>query len=375
MENLETNTLLKKYFKIYNDGKKNLINNNKKQAFEHFKTSLDLLTELKNNHNIVKNKQLLEETESKINKYISITIETCEETENIKDINNDFIYNNLLIGNLDIFNYIKYNQINFKEYINKTGLTIMHHAIKLGDTTFLKNLFKLGARIDTTNSDGNTLLEYACLQQDPNMINFLGKYGANMQKHLYFRDGPNKYITHNDSIDINILLKFILSYECDPIDKNNIYNKIKFIKNNFDLNEKININIHDKEHTYNDLFNGLSLILNKLPENAALTYLNIISEELNYVLNNKLGCPPNKLEIILVNLVPFINYPFNITIDWVLSLELKYLILKLIKKKINSINIKKELIEYIWKNYIEPEIIQEDYLGCLISQWIAKIKV
>jgi len=48
---------------------------------------------------------------------------------------------------------------------------------------------------------------------------------------------------------------------------------------------------------------------------------------------------------------------------------------KINKKKINNINIKKELIEYIWKNYIEPEIIQEDYLGCLISQWIAKIKV
>jgi hypothetical protein len=311
---------------------------------------------LKNIQNISQYTQLIQSTEAECIKYLKNT--------NVFE----------MIRMNDIENIKKMDYINFRE-INDEGNTVLHYAIDVGDTGILKELLKKGGMIDTVNGNGNTLLEYACLQQDPNMINFLGKYGANMQKHLYFRDGPNKYITHNDSIDINILLKFILSYECDPIDKNNIYNKIKFIKNNFDLNEKININIHDKEHTYNDLFNGLSLILNKLPENAALTYLNIISEELNYVLNNKLGCPPNKLEIILVNLVPFINYPFNITIDWVLSLELKYLILKLIKKKINSINIKKELIEYIWKNYIEPEIIQEDYLGCLISQWIAKIKV
>jgi len=380
---LETNKLLKKYFKIYNDGKKNLINNNKELAFEYFKESLDLLSELKNNHSnkIIKHQELLDKTETRTNKYITITIESSIETENILDrnFNINTLYENLQIGNLDIFKEIKYNQINFKEYINNTGETILHYAIKLGDTTFLKYLFKLGARIDTINLLGNTLLEYACLQQDPNMIFFLEKYGANMQKHLYFREGPVKYITYNDSIDINILLKFILSYTNDYSENNinnKIFNKIKFIKNNIDLNEKINILTENKKYKYDDLFNGLSLLLNKLPEESALSYLNIISEELNFILNNKLGCPPNKLEIILVNLVPFIEYPFNISIDWVLSLELKYLILKLIKKKnINSINIKKELIENIWKNYIEHEIIQEDYLGCLISQWIAKIKV
>ena len=45
--------------------------------------------------------------------------------------------------------------------------------------------------------------------------------------------------------------------------------------------------------------------------------------------------------------------------------------LELLKKRNKDIF----YINYIWKNYIEPEIIQEDYLGCLISQWIAKIKV
>ena len=172
--------------------------------------------------------------------------------------------------------------------------------------------------------------------------------------------------------DINILLKTVISYI--PIKKNNkeinnkIYNKLKLIENSINLNEKINFN----DNTFRDLFLGLMHLLHKLPETSALTYLSIITEELSYVINNKLGCPPNKLEIILTNLVPFIDYPFNVSIDWVISLELKYLILKLIK---NSIDIKTDLMEKLWEIYIKSEIIQEDYLGCLISQWIAKIKV
>ena len=55
----------------------------------------------------------------------------------------------------------------------------------------------------------------------------------------------------------------------------------------------------------------------------------------------------------------------------------KYLIKNLIKKKnkYNSFDIKEELMNLLWDIYIKNEIIQEDYLGCLISQWITKIKV
>jgi len=375
MEN--TNVLLKKYFKIYSDAKENL-KVDKEKAFEYFMESLKILNDLKSKHSdkIQKHSDLLDRTETETHKYISLTIESAIETDTnkIEKINIINLYNNLEQGNIELIKKARYDEINFSELINNQ--TLLHHAIKLGDTTFLKYAFKLGARIDTTNLNGNTLMEYACLEQDPNMIFFLGLYGANMQKHLYFRDGTIKYQTRNNSIDINILLKIILSYI--PLNNttinntsNTIYNKIQLIKNSIDLNEKININ----NFTYNDLFIGLSCLLNKLHKHSALSYLNIITEELTYSLTNKLGCPINKLELILVNLVPFIEYPFNISIDWVLSLELKYLILKIIKKKINSIDIKKELIENIWLVYIKNDIIQEDYLGCLISQWITKIKV
>jgi ankyrin repeat protein len=370
--------LLKKYIKSYMEGKNN-INKNNNKALEFFKESLELLHELKKNHSnkIKKHKNIIDKTESECNKGISLTIESSIESEFNKpetkiNINNLLV--NLTSGNLDLIKNAKFGQINFKEIINNKD-TILHQAVKFGDTTFLKYAFKLGARIDTTNIAGNTLLEYACLEQDPNLISFLGLHGANMQKHLYFRDGPTKNITFNDSIDINILLKLIISYIPTPKYNekkinNKIFNKLKIIENSINLNEKINFN----NNTYKDLFTGLTYLLHKLPEENAIDYLNIVSEELSYIIiNNKLGCPPNKLEIILSSLVPFIDYPFNISIDWIISLELKFLILKLIKN--NTIDIKKELIESLWAIYIKNEIIQEDYLGCLISQWIAKIKV
>jgi len=209
------------------------------------------------------------------------------------------------------------------------------------------------------------------------MINFLGEYGANMQKHLYFRSGNNKTINNNNPIDICILLKIVLSYIPGSTDNkivsNKIYNKIKLLQNFINMNEKINLN----NYTYKNVIIGLLYLLNKIPEENAMSYLNIISEELNYTINNKLGCPKNKLELILTYLVPFIDYPFNLSVDWVITNELKYLIINLIKKKkiYNSFDIKSELMNLLWDTYLKNQIINEDYVGCLISQWITKIKV
>lgn len=371
----DTKLLLQKYINTYKTGKKTY-ESNKEQAFVHFKESLELLETLKKNHGdkILKHKELLDTTETECYKYITLTIESSIDTENNKthDIKLTNLFSSLEIGDLNLIKKAKYGDINFNEYINNQ--TILHWAIKYGDTSFLKHAFKLGARVDLTNYNGNTLLEFACLEQDPNMINILGQYGADMRKHLYFRDGTLKYINKNDSIDICILLKIILSYlsnDINIVNNNVIMNKIKLIKNLIDLNETINLN----EYTYNDLFTGLTILLHTIPVESAITYLNIITDELSYNLNNKLGCPKNKLEVIVTYLVPFIDYPFNITIDWVISNELKYIILKLIKNKKNSLDIKKELLENIWNDYINMGIITEDYLGCLISQWITKIKV
>jgi len=334
----DVNELLKKYYNNYMEGKK-IYDTDKEKSFGYFKESLDILKNLRDNYNkkIKKHKKLLEDSESECYKYISLTIESTIESENIKKTNINIIelVSELEKGELNLIKIAKYGDINFYENIENE--TILHLAIKNGDTTFLKYAFRLGARIDTTNYLGNTLLEYACLQQDPNMINFLSEYGANMQKHLYFRSGNYKNTNNNNPIDICILLKIILSYlPNDSDDKkvnNRIYNKIKLLQNLLDINEKINLN----NYTYRDLLIGLMYLLNKIPEISAITYLEIINEELNYSINNKLGCPKNKLELLLINLVPFIDYPFNISIDWIIIHELKYLIINLIKKKKNII--------------------------------------
>ena len=376
MDNVDE--LLKKYYINYIEGKKTYNTDNNK-SFDHFKESLDILKILRDKYSnkIKKHKKILEESEIECNKYINLTIESTIDSEykKHKNINIIDLSCELEKGDLNLIKSAKYGEINFIE--NIANETILHLAIKNGDTTFLKYAFKLGARIDTTNILGNTLLEYACLQQDPNMITFLGDHGANMQKHLYFRSGDNKFINNNNPIDICILLKIILSYlPNDRDDKkvnNKIYNKIKLLQNLININEKINLN----NYTYTDLLVGLMYLLNKIPEDNAITYLNIISEELNNMMSSKLGCPKNKLELILTYLVPFIDYPFNISIDWIIMCELKYLIINLIKKKkiYNSFDIKLELINILYEIYLKNNIIQEDYLGCLISQWITKIKV
>lgn len=364
--------LLKKYFKTYINAKETF-EKNKEDSYEIFMESLQLLKELKetNSNLIKKHKDLLAESETECHKYLSLSLESSIDIkpQETKIQTND-LYSNLEYGNLDLIKKAKLGEINFNEEIN--GQTILHWAVKYSDTTFLKLAFKLGAKIDTTNSNGNTLLEFACIEQDPNMINFLNLYGSNMQKHLYFREGSSKCINRTNYIDYAILLKYILSYKnIQTTQNNNIFNKIKLIVNLFDLNEKILLN----NYTFKDLFTGLINLLNKIPEESAITYLNIINEELSYSLQNKLGCPTNKIEMILVHLIPFIDYPFVLSIDWLYSLELKFLILKLIKNKKNNLDIKKDLIEKVWETYIKTEIIQEDYIGCLISQWIAKIKV
>jgi ankyrin repeat protein len=371
------NELLKKYYETYMEGKQ-IYKNDKEKSFDYFKESLEILKILREKYSnkIKKHEKLLEESETECHKYISLTIESTIESEYKKNktININDLAIELERGDLNLIKMAKYGEINFIEKINNE--TILHLAIKNGDTTFLKYAFRLGARIDTTNEIGNTLLEYACLQKDPNVINFLGDHGANMQKHLYFRSGDSKYINNNNPIDICILLKIVLSYipmkMDDKIINNKIYNKIKLLQNLININDKINLN----NYTYADLLIGLMHLLNKLSEESAITYLNIINEELNHI-GNKLGCPKNKLELLLINLVPFIDYPFNLSVDWVIIFELKYLIINLIKKKkkYNSFDIKNNLMNLLWETYLKNQIIQEDYLGCLISQWIAKIKV
>jgi len=359
----QNNDDIKKCLKSFLTGKK-YIQSDKDKAFDYFRQALKYINIIKKTNNNKEIKTILDETETECNKIINLAVEQTIEKEPKELINLD-LFKLIEKGEVNDLKNIKSYQINFNIY-DEDGLTPIHKAIKFGDTSFLKEAFKLGASIDIVNQTGNTALEFACLEKDPNMINFLLKNGCDMKKHLLFRDGNKKYKTNQNYIDCSIILKIIFSY---PEEDN--YEEIKFLFNNFKETELINFD----KYTYLDLIKCLSSLLKKIKLDNKEVYLSIIREEFQFPLRKSLGCPYNKLEILLTYLVPFIDYPFNISQDWYINLELKYLIIKLLKEKsLNNIEIKNNLINYLWENYIKKNILHEEYLGNLISQWVSKIK-
>lgn len=351
---------LKKCFKSFLMAKK-LIDSDKDKSFEYFKQSLKYINLAKKNVNDKDLSDLLEETETECNKYINLTVEKTIERDDDKIIDLN-LFDIIEKGELDLLKNIKSYHLNFNVY-DEEGNTPIHKAIKYGDTTFIKMGLKLGAPIDIVNRAGNTALEYACLEKDPNMIEFLLKNGSDMKKHLLFREGSKKNKSNQNYIDCSIILKIIFSYpEAES------YEELNFLSDLFKKDELIGFN----EHTYLDLIKCLMTLLNKINKDNKETYLLIIREELTYPLKASLGCPRNKLEILLTYLVPFIEYPFNVSEDWYINLELKYLIIKNLKQKDFF---KTNLLNFLWENYIKNNILQDEYLGNLISQWVSKIKV
>lgn len=379
---MEINNKLKKFYKKYLLEKEN-INNNKETSYNYFKENLIILENIKQNTMLNElDLKLITKTETECQKYITKSLEyyieseidNCKsEIDNCKDNNYLNIIKSIEEGDITVIKQYKYGQINFFKLFNNQ--TLLHYAVKFGDTGFLTNSFKIGALIDTPNGEGHSLLEYACLQKDPNMINFLIKNGANMAKHLHFRDTNKKLFNFTKSIDMAILMNYLIQINnYDNISLNRqIEIKINNLKKFLILDQLIGLN----KYTENDLLISLLYFLHLLNYDAAMTYLNIIAEELSYNLNSKLGCPSSKIDILLVNLIPFIDYPFNLSNEWIISLELKYLILNLIKNSsnINLNNFKNELVDLIWSKYIQTNLISENFIGTLVFQWIIKIKV
>jgi hypothetical protein len=194
------------------------------------------------------------------------------------------------------------------------------------------------------------------------MINFLLENGANMKKHLFFRDGHQKLVNNQNYIDNAIILKIIFTYaKADKIELDFLYNYLK-------PDNKVGLD----DYTNDDFIKSLQTYINSLNIDSKESLMKILHEEIVFPLKSSIICCNNKLELILYIIAPFMNLPFNLSIDWILNLELKYFFIKLIKSK-NQINLeeKKIIIDYIWENYIKNNLFTEDYLGNLISQWIS----
>ena len=352
-------TKIKKCLKSYLCGKKHM-NTDNNTALQYFKQTTKLLHDLKINNMENKYNDILDQTENECDKLLNKTLETTIEEPNIitKKSQPIDIFSCIEKGDIDTIK--TYNELDFYK-TNAEGLTALHYAIKYGDTKILKYAFRLGIEIDTPElKTGYTLLEYAGVSNDPNLVTFLENNGANVYKHIKFRENK-KYFNKLKQIDNSLIIKLVL-VNYPPIETDSL----SFIFDYIASTEKIGLdNITIKEFV---------LHLQSFVETIDNTFVNILKEELKFSLSNKLGCPQNKLDIILYYLALFINYPFNLTLRWLINLEIKYNFLKILKTT-KPKNIKNVLIETIDNKYIKTNLLSRQTMENILSQWLIKINV
>lgn len=316
--------------------------------------SIHLLKKAMSKLNYIK-KNLDQSTE----KYINIINQTEAEC---KKIVNQRINIFKLIDKNDLTGIRELTEINFRE-INADGNTILHHCILKGDTTILKELLKKGGNINQINGNGNTLLEYACLMKDPNIINFLQNHGCSMKKHLFLRKGKLKLYFNKPDIDMLILLKIVL---VKSLQKSS-YKSFEFIEKFININHLVGMS----NFTVRDLCIGLhEMFLNKPSYHI---YKSILVDELSNFTNTNIKQGFDKIDIILLNLVPFINYPFNLDTSTVIKNELKFLVNYNLKK--DKHNFKINLLNDIFNIYIKNNLYSEDYIGIIVYQILYKLNL
>jgi hypothetical protein len=342
---------LSKAIKMYNNGKKLYEGNDKSKALKMFQQSLNMISEFKKlNPNELSNINMIAQTEAECIKYLSMPPNTFE-----------------LVTKNNLEEIKKISLINFRE-INESGNTVLHHAIDVGDMGILKEMLKKGGMIDTTNGNGYTLLEYACLKKDPNIISFMASHGANMQKHLFFRKGDNKFYLNKSDIDLAILLKLIIINRLKTSSNDITSNIFLFLEKYFNLNELIGLD----KFTVRDLLIGLHYMFNN--KESYKSYSTIINEELNeFETNKSIKCIYTKIDIILINIVPFINYPYNIASIFILKNEIKCLMNNILKN--NKKEFKNILMIKLFENYIQTGLFPEDYIGIIIYNILIKINL
>ena len=261
------------------------------------------------------------------------------------------LYKRILTGDIEYFKNIQ--NINSKLYSIK-NYNLAHLCIDTGDKEILRYLFIKGIPINIINNN-QTLFEYALKKEDPNIINFLINVGCTLEKYIFIRKNTPDIILNYDDIDMIILEKILLfnTNKSKTINFNNIENNFDFLKKYIDLNTPLGIN----NFTLNNLIDGLNFMFKN--KNSYYTYRKILEEELSYNLMTEYYCPKRKLDIILINLIPFINYPFKVTSNFLILNELRFII-KTLK---NNKNFKNNLYNYLISNYVQKNICSLDFLG------------
>jgi len=282
------NKKVKKCLKSYLTAKK-YYDSDIEKSYDYFKQCIKILNDLKDENKLNQEYQgIIDETENECSKYLVLAIEATLDKPYIKKNIIDKSQDNALFeiikkGQVDFLKTFEYGECNFNIF-DINGQTPLHLAIKFGDTTFLKHAFKLGAGIDKTNKYGHTLLEFACLEKDPNIINYLTYCGANMKKHLDFRDGK-KYFNNGNQIDIITLQKKIM----DNTKLTTDIDHLDFIFDYINKEEKIELEYCDPKNStisinkisFDTFIKKLNCMVNNFDHEKRNTFINIIKEELS----------------------------------------------------------------------------------------------
>ena len=195
------------------------------------------------------------------------------------------------------------------------------------------------------------------------MISFLLQHGANMQKHLFFRKGEAKYYLNKSDIDIAILLKLVIVNSVSS--KTDSQYSFSFLDKYFSQNELIGLD----KFTIRDLIAGLNNMF--IGKESYKTYKTILIEELdNYEEYKQVRCIHNKIDIVLTNMVPFINYPYNIASIFLLKNEIKYLMNNILNN--NKKDFKNILMTKLFDTYIQNNLFTEDYIGTIVFNILSK---
>lgn len=337
--------------------------------------------------NILKNKNILNNTDNSDTSIIFSDIIYNSNIQSIKIIK-ELVAEEIKIETIpsDIFYYINecnveycvknINKVFYNFNVYNNNITPLHKTIYNGDTNFLKCLLIMKGDIDIHDNNNNTLLEYACIQNDQTIIEFLIQHGADIHKHITLRKNE-KCIYKSNEIDIALIELFIINkylniYNIHAYKHTNKYNYkyLAFVSKYINLDSNLEIdykNVCKKLH--------LIIIIDILLDNMDISYSNefvkIIKEELQYNLLIDLCCPSNKLYILLYNLLPFINYDTTISLSWLIHQDLKNTLL--LSDFINK-NIKDEFKNIVYQKYSNTAI-KKKYLKILIQQYFYKLKI
>jgi hypothetical protein len=268
-----------------------------------------------------------------------------------KLINKKFIkvnlFNEISNGNIDFFQ----NIIIPKQYLyiyNEKGNTLLHHCIENNDITIFKLLYNTYCmELNIVNLDKLSLTIYSLSTKEYDIYEYIVQ-PQTILKNYYILS--NKINHNHNNVDIPLIIHKLEET------KENV--NIEFINKYVDINTKIGYN----NMNFQDLFNNISITL----KNTYNTYIDIIKEELNYY-NSNYSCYNNILELLVYNLIPFIDYcciDNNKKHNLYISSE------NIIKNELNFIIKNKNYKKKIQQDYINTNLFTKKYIYKILNSFI-----